>query len=61
MKQKFGKSFVLIPIGLFLISAALTASVTLQLSDFLLGIAMGTGIGLALLPFILSKKIKVVH
>ena len=55
MKQKFGKSFVLIPIGLFVSAAALTAMVTMQVPDFLIGAVIGTGIGLASLPFIITK------
>lgn len=55
MKQHFGKYFVLIPIGLLLISGALTALVTLKISDSLLGIIMGIGIGVAALPFIIMK------
>lgn len=57
MKQPFGKSFILIPIGLFFISAALASLVMMQTSDFLTGIVIGTGIGLAFLPFLI-KKIK---
>lgn len=55
MKQKFGKSFVLIPLGLFVSAAALTTMVTTQVPDFLIGAVMGTGIGLASLPFIMAK------
>lgn len=55
MKQKFGKSFILIPIGLLISAAALTTLVTSQVPDFLIGALMGAGIGLASLPFIVMK------
>ncbi|MEE1946778.1 hypothetical protein VRU48_16760 [Pedobacter sp. KR3-3] len=55
MKQRFGKLFILMPIGLLLISAALVAFVSLKISDGLLGFIMGIGIGLALLPFVILK------
>lgn len=55
MKQKFGKSFILIPIGLFISAVALTVLVTMQVPDFLIGALMGAGIGLASLPFIVMK------
>lgn len=58
MKQKFGKLFVLIPIGLLLISTTIIAMKTMNLPDSLAGILFGIGIGLEVLPFILSKKIK---
>lgn len=58
MKQKFGKLFILMPIGLFLISASMIAMKTMALPDSLTGMIFGIGIGLELLPFILMKKIK---
>lgn len=57
MKQQFGRSFVLIPIGLFLISGTLIALKTLHVSDPLLGTVMGIGIGLCTLPFV-ARKVK---
>lgn len=60
MKQRFGKLFVLIPIGIFLISSAMIAMkmTSTSLPDSLIGMIFGIGIGLELLPFILSKKVK---
>lgn len=55
MKQKFGKRFVLIPIGLFFISGTLAVSQFAQLPDLLRGLLFGTGIGLMVLPFIYRK------
>jgi hypothetical protein len=57
MKQKFAKPFVLIPIGLFLLSGTLAVSQFAQLPDLVRGLLFGTGIGLMLLPF-LYRKIK---
>lgn len=58
MKQRFGKLFILIPIGIFLISAAMIAMKIMKLPDSLVGLVFGIGIGLKLLPFILSRKVK---
>ncbi|MBB5619343.1 hypothetical protein HDE69_000379 [Pedobacter cryoconitis] len=58
MKQRFGKLFVLIPIGIFLISFAMMAMKVMKLPDSLTGMIFGIGIGLELLPFILSRKVK---
>lgn len=58
MKQRSGKLFFLIPIGIFLISTAMIAMKTMNLPDSLVGLVFGIGIGLELLPFILNKKVK---
>ncbi len=55
MQQKFGKSFILMPIGLFTSAAALTALASANIPDVIAGALMGIGIGLASLPFILLK------
>lgn len=61
MKQRLGKLFVLIPIGIFLICSAMIAMKIMELPDSLVGMIFGIGIGLELLPFILSKKVKKAH
>jgi hypothetical protein len=50
MKQKMGKRFILIPIGLTIISGALIIAHYTHLPDALRGIIMGFGIGLMILP-----------
>lgn len=57
MKQKFGKRFVLIPIGLFLIAGTLILTQFLPVPDLVSGLLFGTAIGLMVLPF-LYRKIK---
>jgi cyanate permease len=57
MKQKFGKSFILIPIGLFFLAGTLLFTQFENTSDMVKGLLFGIGIGLILLPFIV-KKIK---
>lgn len=52
MKQRLGKLFVLIPIGIFLICSAMIAMKIMELPDSLVGMIFGIGIGLELLPFI---------
>ena len=55
MKQKFGKSFILIPIGLCWNSVILLMAVSHSkaLPDFVVGGLMGIGIAIMLLPFII--------
>jgi len=55
MKQRFGKLFILIPIGLCWISTFLAISHFKTMPDFMLGSLMGAGIGLMILPFILKR------
>lgn len=57
MKQKFGKWFVLIPIGLFFLAGTIGILQFKNMSDLTRGLLFGIGIGLIALPFIL-KKIK---
>ncbi len=55
MKQKFEKSFVLIPIGLCWNSTVLAISHFKTMPDLVTGILTGVGIGLMVLPFIFKK------
>lgn len=55
MQQKFGRSFVLIPIGLFFIALTLILSRAIVLSDMVKGLFTGVGIGLMILAFIFRK------
>jgi hypothetical protein len=55
MKQKFGKRFILIPIGLFVISGTLILSQLTNTPDLIKGISFGVGIGLTALPIFLKK------
>jgi hypothetical protein len=55
MRQKRGKSFLLLPAGLLLVSASLVISRLGQVPDFARGCITGAGIGLMLLSFILPK------
>ncbi|KQC00713.1 hypothetical protein [Pedobacter sp. Hv1] len=57
MQQKFEKRFVLIPMGLFLISGTFIVAQFQAMPDLVRGLLFGTGFGLMLLPF-LYKKIK---
>lgn len=57
MKQKFGKWFILIPIGLFFLSGTMIITQFTNTPDVVSGLLFGIGIGLIALPFIL-KKIK---
>lgn len=61
MKQKFGKSFVLVPIGLFFIALSLILARAIALPDVIRGLSMGVGIGLMLLAFILPKVRSAYH
>jgi hypothetical protein len=56
-KQKFGKSFMLIPIGLFLLSGIMAITRFKTIPNIVSGFLFGTGIGLMMLPFIF-KRIK---
>lgn len=55
MKQKFEKRFVLIPIGLFLISGTLIVAKFQPMPDLVRGLLFGTGFGLMILPFLYRK------
>lgn len=55
MKQTFGKFSILIPVGLFFLSGALIANNFIPLGDLIKGCLMGAGIGLIILPFLLTK------
>lgn len=55
MKRKFGKQFVLIPVGLFFLAGTLTLSQFQNIPDLLKGLLFGIGIGLIALPFILKR------
>ena len=57
MKQKFGKSFMLIPIGLFLLSGTMAITHFKIIPDIVSGLLFGIGIGIALmvLPFIFKR------
>ena len=55
MKQRFGKLFILIPIGLVLMACALIVFQLTQLSDALKGILFGLAIGIMLIPFTLRR------
>lgn len=60
MKQKFGKSFVLVPIGLFFIALTLILSREIVLPDVIRGFSLGVGLGLMILAFIF-RKIRSAH
>jgi hypothetical protein len=51
MKQKFGKSFILIPIGLFVMAGTFIVSRYTPLTDTEVGFAMGAGLGLIIVAF----------
>lgn len=55
MKQKFGNSYIFLPIGLLVFSGALIKNHFYAPSDLLAGALVGIGVGLMLLPFILWK------
>lgn len=55
MKQKFGKRFILMPIGLFLISGTIAVAQFNHVPDSMKGVLMGIGIGLIALPLLLKK------
>jgi uncharacterized membrane protein len=55
MKQKFGKQFALVPVGLLVISIAIAISQLTHLPDALKGLLFGIGIGLTMLPILLNK------
>jgi hypothetical protein len=60
MQQKFGRSFVLIPIGLFFIALTLILSRAIGLPDMIKGFSLGVGIGLMILAFTF-RKIRSAH
>ncbi len=55
MKQKFGKSFMLIPIGLFLLSGTMAITHFKIIPDIVSGLLFGIGIALMVLPFIFKR------
>jgi hypothetical protein len=55
MQKKFGRSFVLIPIGLFFIALTLIFSREIAMPDVIRGFSLGVGIGLMILAFMLRK------
>ena len=55
MKQKFGKLFMLIPIGLFLISGTMAITHFKIVPDIVSGLLFGIGIALMVLPFIFKR------
>ena len=55
MKQKFGRSFVLVPIGLFFIALTMILSREIAMPDVIRGFSVGLGIGLMILAFIFRK------
>lgn len=55
MKQKFGRSFVLIPIGLFFIALTFILSRKIEMPDVIRGFSMGVGLGLMILAFVVRK------
>ncbi|MEO9022348.1 MAG: hypothetical protein ABI237_13260 [Ginsengibacter sp.] len=55
MKRKFGKWYILIPIGLFINSGAILLTQVENTPDLLSRILLGVGTGLIGLPFILRK------
>ena len=55
MKQQFGKSFMLIPIGLFLISGTMAITHFKIVPDIVSGLLFGIGIALMVLPFIFKR------
>lgn len=60
MRPHFGKSFVLVPIGLFFIALTLILSREIVMPDVIKGFSLGIGIGLMILAFIF-RKIRSVH
>jgi hypothetical protein len=52
MKKKFGRSFILIPIGLFVLAGTLLLSTLTALADPVKGMLFGVATSLLLLPFI---------
>ena len=57
MKQKLGNSFLLIPLGLFLLSGTIAIIHFDTIPDIVSGLLFGIGIGLIAFPFI-SKRIR---
>lgn len=55
MKQKFGKYFFLVPLGLFVLSLSLILRQFSHLPDLTSGLITGAGLGLTLLPFVIRK------
>jgi len=56
MKQRFGKLFYLIPIGLFIGALSLILSRLTGAPDSVKGLGIGVGIELMLIPFIKGYK-----
>lgn len=55
MKHRFGKAFVLIPIGLFLLSGTILITQFTPMPDIARGLLFGIGIGLMILPYLIRK------
>lgn len=55
MKIKSDKTFLLIPIGLFVLSLSLLMRQLYHMQDLQSGILTGVGLGLILLPFVIRK------
>ena len=55
MKQKIGQSFMLIPIGLFLLSGTMAITHFKIVPDIVSGLLFGIGIALMVLPFIFKR------
>lgn len=56
MKQRFGKYFYLLPLGLFVIAASQVIFRFINVSDFVKGSSMGFGIGLMIVALIKKPK-----
>ncbi len=56
MKQRFGKYFFLIPLGLFISALSVILFRYVSAPDMVLGALFGAGIGLMLLAFIKRPK-----
>ncbi len=56
MKQRVGKRFIFIPIGLMILSGALIMAHYTHLPDGLRGMIIGIGIGLIALPLAFKKN-----
>ncbi|MGC4102591.1 hypothetical protein [Ferruginibacter sp.] len=55
MKQQFRKTFILIPVGLFFLTATIALTQFKSMPDLVRGLLFGIGIGLVALPFVLKK------
>jgi len=56
MKQRFGKHFYLIPLGLFISSLSVILFRFIEVPDLVKGVGFGIGLGLMLVPFIKRYK-----